>query len=96
MEPITVIVWTFVVVFVMTAIITIGGIVDNIKFIQVQDEYLKGLYIALLLEVVGASIAVAAGALDQAVEKTEAQPDLASPLSHNNYLVQYKKLQILQ
>ncbi len=65
MEPVTVIVWIFVAVFLLTAVITLGGIVENVTFIKVPDKYLKGLYAALLLEIVGASITVGTGALNQ-------------------------------
>ena len=65
MDPVDVIIWIFVSVFLLTAIVTLGGIVDNFRFIQVADKYLKGLYVALLLEVVGASVAVATGVLNK-------------------------------
>ena len=60
MEPITVIVWTYTAVFSMTAFVTIGGLIENFPFIKVKDQYMKGLYMTLILEIVGGAVAIAA------------------------------------
>ena len=71
MEPIIVLVWTFVGVFIATSIITLCGIVENFKLIQVKDRYLKGLYVALLLEVAAAGVTIASGKLDPIINQPQ-------------------------
>lgn len=51
--------WTFVAIFIATAIITLGGLVKNFKLIEVEEPYLKRLFVALILEVVTAGVAFA-------------------------------------
>lgn len=60
LTPINLIIWTFAVTFVLTAIITIGGIVDNFRFITIDKKYLNYLFTALIIEVVSGSVAIAA------------------------------------
>ena len=75
MTPIEVLVWTFVIVFVATSIITLFGIIDNFKIIQVKEGYLKGLYTALLIEVAVAGVAVASGKLDPLIKDPQIKFD---------------------
>lgn len=74
MDPVSVIVWIFVAAFLSTAIITLCGIVENFTFIKVPDKYLKPLYVALLLEIVGASVTVATGVLSEKGANTDKSP----------------------
>ncbi len=48
MDPINALAWIFIGVFLITAIITLGGILENFKFIEVKKEYLKLLVPAFL------------------------------------------------
>ncbi|MGH1460441.1 MAG: hypothetical protein ACRBB6_00230 [Neptuniibacter sp.] len=57
-EPIDIIVWTYVLVFLSTAVITLGGIVSNFNYIQVNEKYLKALFAALILEIVVGGVAL--------------------------------------
>ena len=63
MLPITVIVWTYTVVFSMTALITLGGLIENFPFIKVKDQYMRGLFRALILEIIGGAVVLAANAI---------------------------------
>ncbi len=58
MEPIQVIAWTYVAVFAITALLTLGGIVDTFTFIQIPEPYLRKLFYALILEIVVGGVAI--------------------------------------
>ena len=58
MDPKSIIVWTYVFVFVATAFITLGGIVSNFKLIEVNEKYLKVLFTALIIEVITGGVAI--------------------------------------
>ena len=71
MEPISLIVWTYAIVFASTAAITLGGLIENFRLIKVKDEYMKGLYTALILEVIAGAVIVAPSVIHPESQKSE-------------------------
>lgn len=59
--PEQILIWTCVAVFVVTALITLLGIIEEPKIIVIKDKWLKPLYVALILEVVSVGILVFEG-----------------------------------
>lgn len=68
------ILWIYVGVFLCTALITLGGIISNFRFIKVQDKYLKPLFVALVLEVSGGATVFATGALENILNQLTIAP----------------------
>jgi hypothetical protein len=58
-DPVQILTWVIIVVFALTALITLGGIVESFEFIQVKEEYLHKLFPVLLLEIVAICIPIA-------------------------------------
>lgn len=75
MEPISVIVWTYVSVFAATAFVTVGGVVENSP-VKVREPYLRGLYATLILEVVAGAIVIASQAL---ISQKDCPPAIINP-----------------
>ena len=65
MEPIQVLTWVVIVVFSVTAIITLGGLVTNFKYIQVKEQYLKKLFVTLVLEIIVVCIPLSTDAIKE-------------------------------
>lgn len=63
MDPVQVLIWVVIVVFATTAIITLGGLVENFKYIQIKEEYLKKLFVALILEIIAVCIPLSSEAI---------------------------------
>ncbi len=59
MEPVEVLTWVVIIVFALTALITLGGIVESFTLIRVKEEYLHKLFPVLLLEIVAICIPIA-------------------------------------
>ena len=68
------ILWIYVGVFLCTALITLGGIISNFRLIKVQEKYLKPLFIALVLEVVGGATVFATGTLEKVINHLTVAP----------------------
>lgn len=60
-----VVIWTFIIVFVATAIITLLGIIKKFKWIEIDDKYLKVLSATLILEVVTVIIGFGASSFNE-------------------------------
>lgn len=89
MEPIQALTWVVICVFALTALITIGGLVDSFKIIQVKDEYLHKLFTVLILEIIAVCIPLSAEAIkdsrcndDCMLERIRAL-DRSSPLAED-------------
>ncbi|MBA1148279.1 hypothetical protein H0Z60_14580 [Ectothiorhodospiraceae bacterium WFHF3C12] len=65
MQPVEALVWIFVAVFLLTALLTLGGIVENMRFVNIPERYLKGLYAALLMQIATAGVAIAVDTLEE-------------------------------
>jgi len=59
--PEQILIWTCVAVFVVTALITLLGIIEEPKIVVIKDKWLKPLYVALILEVVSVGVLVFEG-----------------------------------
>lgn len=59
--PEQILIWTCVAVFVITALITLLGIIEEPKIIVIKDKWLKPLYVALILEVISVGVLVFEG-----------------------------------
>jgi len=59
--PEQILIWTCVAVFVVTALITLLGIIEEPKIVVIKDKWLKPLYVALILEVVSVGVLVFKG-----------------------------------
>ncbi len=60
-----IIIWTFIGIFILTAIITVLGIIENIKFVRIPDKYLSMLSKALLLEIIVVIIGFGAASFNE-------------------------------
>lgn len=65
MQPIEVLTWVIIVVFSLTALITLGALVENFKWIRIKEVYLKKLFFSLILEIVAVCIPLSADAIKQ-------------------------------
>ena len=102
-NPVDILVWAFVVIFITTAVLTFLALIDNFKYVQIRDKYLKALFGALLLEIVAAGVAVASGELSKylkngpfEVELTQEEgPMSAGTLVYNCIASEPKMLMVL-
>lgn len=89
MEPIQVLTWVIICVFALTAIITLGGLVESFDAIRVKDEYLHKLFTVLILEIVAVCIPLGADAIkdsrcnDECMLERIKSLDASSPLAKN-------------
>ena len=76
MEPISIIVWTYALVFSATATLTLTGLIEGFPWIRVKEKYMKVLFAMIIGEIAVGGIAVATGFLDSKVNNEEVQTDL--------------------
>lgn len=79
-----IIVWTFIVVFVVTSTIAILGIIKNVKWIEIDEKYLKVLLRALILEVVAVIVAFGASAFNEMSLESRYKKEIESLTSDFN------------
>lgn len=71
-----IIIWTFIFVFVVTAVITVLGIIKNVKFIEIEDKYLSILSNALLLEIAVVIIGFGASSFNELSQETSHKKEI--------------------
>ena len=95
------IIWTCAVVFVLTAMITLLGIIEEPKILKINDKWLKPLYAALILEIVGVCVYVFKTHFDEAesvgsAEITVSVPKLISTMKDENVTKDYFRMFFLK
>ncbi len=71
-----IIIWTFIFVFVFTAVITVLGIIKNIKFVEIEDKYLSILSKALLLEIAVVIMGFGASSFNELSQETSCKKEI--------------------
>ncbi|MFH4400719.1 hypothetical protein WMQ46_11980 [Vibrio diabolicus] len=72
-----IIVWTFIVVFIVTSIITLLGVIKNCKWIEIDDKYLKALSGALLLEIAAVIVTFGASSFNEISLESSHEKEIA-------------------
>ncbi len=94
-----IIIWTFISVFIVTAIITVLGIIKNFKWIEIDDKYLKVLSSALILEVVAVIIVFGASIFNEMSLETTHKKEIEkyeSIINKNNKLIEKLNINLVE